>query len=386
MSEPHFNSLPVQSKPSKPHPEFPLFSHATGRWAKKIRGKLHYFGPWDNPDASLEKYMRDKDALHAGLTPALTPDQLTVFSLCGRFLTTKKQLLKTGELSKRSFEDYTATCKLLIKAFGKHQVVAGLRPPNFERLRTKMAKTWGPVRLGNEINRVRIVFNYGYKSGLLERPMVYGEGFRRPSRKTLRKHRAEQGVKMFEPDELKRMISAAKQPLKTMILLGVNCGFGNADVGTLPLSALDLQRGWVDYGRPKTGIARRCPLWPETIEALREWLTMRPEAKRPEHAELVFLTAHGDTWAKENSDRTLSKEMRKFLDGLDINGHRNFYTLRHVTQTIGDESRDFVAVQSIMGHAANDISSVYRERVSDERLHAVVDHVRTWLYGRTEGK
>ena len=60
-----------------------------------------------------------------------------------------------------------------------------------------------------------------------------------------------------------------------------------------------------------------------------------------------------------------------------------FYALRHGFETIGGESRDQVAVDHIMGHspAAGDMSAVYRERISDERLQAVVDHVHKWLFG-----
>src|SRR5262245_23477985 len=56
----------LHSKPAKPYPHFPLYAHATRRWAKKIRGRTHFFGPWSDPDAALDKYNREKEALHAG--------------------------------------------------------------------------------------------------------------------------------------------------------------------------------------------------------------------------------------------------------------------------------------------------------------------------------
>ena len=44
-------------RPIKPWPEFPLFPHSTGRWAKKIGGKMHYFGPWNDPEGAYNRYL-----------------------------------------------------------------------------------------------------------------------------------------------------------------------------------------------------------------------------------------------------------------------------------------------------------------------------------------
>jgi integrase len=169
-----------------------------------------------------------------------------------------------------------------------------------------------------------------------------------------------------------------------MLLLAANAGFGNNDCATLPRSALDLEGGWIDYPRPKTGIGRRCPLWPQTVAAIRESLDRRPKPKRAEDAGLVFITKRGYSWAKDIADNPVSKETRKLLDRLGINGHRNFYTLRHTFRTVADASKDQPAVDHIMGHETPHMSAVYREGIEDERLRAVADHVRRWLFGTVE--
>jgi len=191
---------------------------------------------------------------------------------------------------------------------------------------------------------------------------------------------------MFVANEIRRMLDDAGVQLRAMILLGVNCGFGNQDCATLPLKAVNLDAGWITYARPKTGIRRRCPLWPETVTAIRQALAERRTPSKHRSTGLVFITARGDTWAKTAADNPISKETVKLLRKLGLHRPRHsFYALRHVFATIAGETTDQVAVDHIMGHARDDMASVYRERISDERLKAVTDFVRRWLFGQDVG-
>src|SRR5438105_8145770 len=99
-------AAPGNGKPERPYPGFPLFPHATRRWAKKVRGKMHYFGPWANPDAALTKYLDQKDALHAGRKPRADPEALTVKDAANAFLIAKQALVDGGELSPRTWAGY----------------------------------------------------------------------------------------------------------------------------------------------------------------------------------------------------------------------------------------------------------------------------------------
>jgi len=173
-------------------------------------------------------------------------------------------------------------------------------------------------------------------------------------------------------------------------LLGVNCGFGNHDCATLPRSAVDLDGGWVTYPRPKTGAERRCPLWLETVAALREVYAKRPDPKDEADNGLVFITRKRGPFSQKAEygwNDTVSAVFGKVLTrtGLRRKG-RSFYGLRRTFETIGGESRDQVAVDYVMGHLRGDMASVYRERIGDDRLRAVVEHVRKWLFGEGESK
>src|ERR1700730_11050175 len=107
------------SKPAKPYPDFPLFPHATKRWAKKIRGKLHYFGPWADPDGALKKYLEQKDALHAGRKPRPDPEALKVKDVANAFLIHKDSLLEAGELSVHTRANYQRAANELVAHMGK---------------------------------------------------------------------------------------------------------------------------------------------------------------------------------------------------------------------------------------------------------------------------
>jgi integrase len=383
MSDTHPTAPTPTVKPAKPYPDFPLFPHAAGVWAKKIRGKLHYFGPWADPDAALAKYLEQKDALHAGKKPRPEAGSATVKDVVNAFLNHKKALLDAGELSPHTWAKYKTAADLVIAQLGKARLAADLDPQDFAALRKRMAAQWGVYRLGDMIQHVRSIFKHGHDAGLLPLPVCFGPGFARPTKKAQRLHRAAQGPKLFTAAEVREMIGAATVPVRAMILLGINCGFGNADCGNLPSSAVDLDNAVIDYPRPKTGIARRCPLWPETVDAIRAVLAKRPNPKNEEGAALVFLTRCGASWARDNYTSPLVLEMRKLLRRLSINGRKRlgFYTLRHTFRTVADEAKDQPAVDFIMGHEVPHMSAVYRETIGDDRLRAVAEHVRAWLFG-----
>jgi len=246
---------------------------------------------------------------------------------------------------------------------------------------------------------------YGYDAALLDRPIRFGPGFKRPSAKAKRQARHSQ-VRTMTAAEILACLDEANVTAQAWILLGINAGYGQSDLAELRHRHLDLGRGVVAFPRPKTGIMRRCTLWPESITAMRLAMAKRPQANDPTDDDRCFLTTHG--WPvvrvveREVEDRKAPGGKRLTITPMDAvaqqfnrllvktgakRAGQGFYQLRRTFETVAGETGDQPAVDRIMGHTDESMAGQYREwranTREDERLRRVTDHVREWLYQET---
>ena len=257
-----------------------------------------------------------------------------------------------------------------------------------------------PYALTRAITVVRGMFRRAYEDDLIDHPVKYNKSFDKPTatqkRKSRRAAEHDNGKRLFEPAEMIALIKAPPSPLRAMVLMGINGGFGNNDCARLPMSSVNWTDGVIEFDRPKTGIERIVPLWPETIEAVRESLKNRPNPATEGYQDLLFLTPEGTPWVRQYVHHPSGDEMQTVNTMVaDILGMRfrtlirklgfkrkglGFYALRHTFRTWADEVKDQHAIHRIMGHVIPGMSGVYVEAISLERLRAVTDQVRQKLF------
>ncbi|MEO1979678.1 MAG: tyrosine-type recombinase/integrase [Fuerstiella sp.] len=394
-----------KQKPKKPYPEFPFYAHRNGQWARKVKGKTHFFGTWDDPDAAMQNYEVEIHDIHRGRIPrrrraggVATPDQLTVADMVNLYLASQEVKKNRGKISLRHFSDCLTTGTFIVKHFGRSVAASQLKATDFASFGNAFPESWGPTKIGMEIQRTRCVFKWAADSELIPSIPNFGPDFKKPTKsenRVIKAQRcAEQGSLDFKPDEIRTLWSRSTGWLRACILLGINTGFGNADCGGLHAHHIDSKSGWYDLARAKTGIPRRFYVWEETRNAIREAMKSRPVATHDSDDSLCLLTSHGRPvfWEYTRDAGTVSrcdnvgKEFTKLVKAAKIRRGRGFYSLRRTFETVGGNSQDQIAVNYVMGHGDESMAAVYRQGIDDQRLIDVAEHVRQWLWMRTCGR
>ena len=392
-------AFPVKTaKVKKPYPEYPLFAHASNQWAKKIKGRMWYFGTLDDHVAALDKYNDQIHDIQAGRDPRRTKKQLSaaelsVYDMTNLYLARQEARIKTGEVGRRHFSDCFQSCKLITDHFGKFQSASTLKAADFQAFRASFPATWGATKVSGEISRVKSAFKWAADSDLIPALPKFGPDFKKSSggvtRRDQQQREAERGGKLdFTSVEVRKLLKASDGWLHACILLGVNGGLGNSDCGRLSTKFLDLKSGWYDLPRHKTGVDRRFQLWPETIKAIRAAMLERPKVKDGEHQDLCFLTKTGKPiWFESSNAKSsgfrdsVTKAFTALCSTCGVaRSQRGFYSLRRTFETVAGGSKDQVAVDVVMGHSDSSMAAVYRQGLDDQRLIDVGNFVHDWLF------
>ena len=178
-----------------------------------------------------------------------------------------------------------------------------------------------------------------------------------------------QEVKVFTIAEVKALLEAARDQVRILILLALNCGMTQVDISDLHPSEVDWTTGRLRRKRSKTVGQKNAPeveylLWPETIELLKAL-----RSSDPEH---VLVTKSGRPWVDRKTRNTDS--VRTEFDKL--RARLPFKHLRKTSATALGSHPEFRAyAQYFLGHAPETVADTHYVRPSQKQFDLAV----SWL-------
>lgn len=369
-------------KPAWPHRNIVVMTPRGSQWTKRRREggkpKDYCFGPIDNPDLALARWLAVRDDWEAGRpvypTGSLEPARvigITVAEGLNRYLTWSLSELELGHCAQSTHLERVTTCGLIADALGRERVVDALTPEDFRRIQ-HTASGYQPIQRRKIIGLTKTAFNWLWDEGLLTQPLRFGRGFVGATDRQKRLREAEWGDRTVEAPDIQKLLEFASPEMRAHLLLGINAGFGQTDCSIFKLS--DLKGRWISGVRQKTGARRLALLWPETVEAIHATAKKGPRAWSKPSGPPLLEERMGTSGKRVRLD-LISDRMRKLTKRTGVSA--SYYDLRRTFKTIGSEAADSeLATEVIMGHT---VDVMYLQRFDVHRIAAVSQHVRSWL-------
>lgn len=418
-------TMAKRKKRQKSHSKFELTPFKVRKgWKKVIRGKVYYFklGECPNPDKgdgyleALREYIDLKTKLdreeeerveheirHGKLpngstvegtiayqnwgkiigTDSATPRQQhqTIHGLVNAYLEERKLKADSGQIgiSSYSSDKYRlATFLSFCNYHGKGELSEVLTP---EFLGSYKATLLAAVAQGEQseasvkhcLRTVKAMLMWAYDEELIE--------------KVPRKMRDYANIKLPKPkpvfwtvDEVKKLRHVADARQELYILLGLNCGYTQADIASLTHEMIDWKTGIIKRDRNKTQQPQEHKLWRETLELLKS------EATDPRESDLTLRAPSGQPLLTDHvspqGNPTRTDSVRQAFHTLKNKAKvKNARTFKHFRKTgadmIAKQYQDSPwLVDLYLAHSEQAMKKHYSNQHFD-KLHEATD----WLAG-----
>ena len=368
-----------------------------GYWSKKIRVrgqsnyKTFYFGKSTEIEymEALEQYRFELPFLREGMDPYAKQNEghKTVGDLVDQFLQYKKEQHQRDQLSAFTLQDYVDLCDDISAELGRPRLLISLEVEDFQRLRRRIeikpsGKPYAISVINRKIGYIQTVFKFAtLDNRLTDRNFPMQSIIKGVPKMEFRKYKAHQNPRSLTAAEIRQCMDNTNPRGRAMILLAINGGMNNSDIGKIELNMFEPMPDNLDYPRRKTWVNRVIPLWEETKTAVSEYIKTRPRSAFKN----LFIADGGHYFGDFEQNRNgISKWFSKLLrrEKLYLPG-KNFGALRTTFANIGLELEDDLAVKALMGHdEGSTLYTNYATTTYIPRLKKVTDHVRSWLFSQ----
>jgi integrase len=355
---------------SRPVSDPPSFHNSTGQHYVTRGGKRIYLGA--DREAALHKYHR----LAAGIPEPQAADGspgMSAKELASRFLQAQQANWRNPESTFESYQGWLA------RFLEDHP---GLRADaftveGFAAWKVSLrSREYSPESINHYLGAVRAMYRFAEDASLL--PTV--PRLRRVRNEPISK-RASERKATYSTSDIQALLSAADLKLKTMIHLGLNCGFGPKDIQDLTWN--DIDGNHVTLPRSKTGVSQTLVFWPETVNLLqqlrseREQLIQRLLKRGRDRSDngSVFMTYFWRPWSKD----AVAEQFRRLCVKVGVKCH-GFYRLRHCASTAMSLVAQPHVQRQFMRHSQLQQQVTYTH-VPDEAVDVAVMKARGLLLG-----
>ncbi|WP_419580560.1 tyrosine-type recombinase/integrase [Stieleria magnilauensis] len=189
-------------------------------------------------------------------------------------------------------------------------------------------------------------------------------------------------VEVYEDAEIAEILGAASGRPRLYILLGLNCGFTQADIADLRHSEVDLSTGVITRKRSKTDNMESVPevartLWPETLSLLK--------ANASEDGDRVLLNAQGkplvevrEAGGEVKRTDAVAKAMSRLRDSMDRAKPIGFKRFRSTAASkLGEHGEYRAYAQHFLGHAPSNVADSHYVRPSQQQFERAMAWLRS---------
>ena len=202
-----------------------------------------------------------------------------------------------------------------------------------------------------------------------------------PKSKLLEIGKSYQKIVIFDPDEIRRLLTKASSRTRLYILLMLNCGMTQKDISDLRPVEVDDKIGQITRKRSKTREHANVPevsylLWPETLALLQQ------ERSSPESERVLLNERGGPLWSEELSKDGKYKKndnVRTAFDRLrrKLRLVKPLKSLKKTSASLLRASKEYKGLEDLfLGHAPQSMSDRHYAKPPQDLLGEAIGWLR----------